>query len=328
MSGYALVATVLAFVAATPALAADTGIAGQKVVLEVRGTKHKLVLASKDPLTPFPPIGSADDPSVVGAAIDLITPGAAGSLAIPGGTGKPGWSVKDGSVDSYTYKNGSAPGGPSSVRSLALRQGRTLKVSGRNVPIAMTAPLGSLGIRITMGATRLCALFDASTIVADVPGKFTARASLAPADCASSTLGGQEEPGLCGDGQRDPGEECDGTEFPSSDTPAACSSQDGAVPACQADCTCCATSLCREGIFQPQSECCPGLACPPSNGPNDRAYCRPSCQTADDCDAGQVCFLGFCATPYCTADSQCGSGTVCNDGFCCYLGPGRPYCSF
>jgi hypothetical protein len=351
MPGSPLVAFVLALAVATPALGADTGIAGQKLVLKVKGTKQKLVFSSKDPLAPFPPIGSADDPSVVGATIDLITPGPTGALAVPGGAG---WSAKDASIDSYTYKSS----GPSGVRSLGLRQGRTLKLSARSVPIPLTAPLGSVGIRITMGGTRTCALFDGATVVADVPGAFTARASLAPADCETATLGHpavcgdgvveqNEEceptsdaacpgqcaadctcPAVCGDGQRDPGEECDGTDFPPFGTPPdACANLGDAVPACQADCTCCATSLCRAGTFQ--ATCCPGFACPPPGAPNDRAYCRPSCQTADDCDAGQVCFLGFCATPYCTDNAQCSSGSlVCHEGFCCYFGPGRPFCAF
>jgi hypothetical protein len=352
MSRSTFVALGLAFAIAAPALGADTGISGQKLVLKVRGTKQKLVFASKDPSTPFPPIGSADDPSVAGVTIDVITPGATGALAVPSGIGNPGWVVKDADVDSYTYRNGT------SVRSLGLRQGRTLKLTTRSVPIPMTAPLGSVGIRFTMGGTRVCALFDGASVVADAAGSFTARASSAPADCSTATLGHpavcgdgvveqNEEceatsdaacpgqcaadctcPAVCGDGQRESAEECDGTDFPPFGTgPAACANLGDAVPACQSDCTCCATQLCAAGTFQ--ATCCPGFACPPADGPNARAYCRPSCQTADDCDAGQACFLGFCATPYCTENSQCSGGALtCYEGFCCYFGPGRPYCAF
>ncbi len=351
MFGSTFVAVCLALAIATSALGADTGIAGQKLVLKVRGTKQKLVFASKDPSAPFPPIGSADDPSAAGVTIDVITPGATGALPVPAGVGNPGWVVKDATVDSYTYRNGS------SVRSLGLRQGRTLKLTARSVPIPMTAPLGSVGIRLTMGGTRICALFDGASVVADAAGSFTARASSAPADCSNTTLGHpavcgdgvieeNEEceatsdaacpgqcaadctcPPVCGDGQRDPDEECDGTDFPpfGSGAPAACANLGDAVPACQSDCTCCATLLCRAGTFQ--AECCPGLGCPLPLGPNDRKYCRPSCQTADDCGGGQVCFQGFCATPYCTDHAQCDGG-FCSEGFCCYAYPGGFYCNY
>ncbi len=322
----------IALIAFVPAHAADTGIEGTKLQLKSRGATQKLVFVSKDTSTPFPPIGSADDPSAGGLMIELITQVANGAMSAPEGVGNPGWKVQDGSVDAYTYRNAAAPGAPSPVRSLVLKQGRVLKIIARIVPIEMTAPLGPVGIRITMGSTRACALFDASTIVADAPGTFNARnATARPVDCATVTLGGppscgdgvvssgeQCEPANdaacpgqclpececavpCDDGELDPGEECDGAAFSAAD---ACVAEPGfASPRCTAECTCCQTLVCSGSGFE--LPCCPGLACPPRLGPHDVAFCRPSCDGNEDCDPGQFCLASFCRTPTCTSDAEC-----------------------
>lgn len=342
---------------ATSAFGADTGIQGTKLVLKSRGSTYKLVFVSKDATMPFPAIGSVDDPSTGGMVIDLVTPAALGQMAIPGGLGNPGWKTQDGAVDSYTYRNGAAPAGPSFVRSLSLRQGRVLKVTARSVGVAMTSPLGSVGIRFRMGSTRACALFDGATIVADAPGTFSARnATVRPGDCTNTSLGfgppvcgdgavnGDEQceltsdaacPGLCtpectcvvpcDDGELDPGEECDGQAF----GPApACTIEPGlASPRCRADCTCCQTLACSGPNFD--FPCCPGLACPNRIGPHDYAFCRPSCETSDDCQGNQICVDHICRTPTCTSNAQCPmtpyGQSVCA-GVCCVAGPFGIYC--
>jgi hypothetical protein len=341
----------LAALVVAPARAADTGITGQKLVLKTRGSTQKLLFSSKDPLMPFPPIGSADDPSVVGASLDVLTPTQSGSMPIFGPLGNPGWSASDRAVDSYTYKNPSAPAGPSPIRSMTLKQGRTLKITARGVPLAMTAPLGSVGIRLVMGTTRACALFDASTVVADAPGSFTARnAAVRPVDCSDPSLGAPSRcgdgvatageecestddaacPGSCtpectcavpcDDGELDPGEECDGAAF--SSAPACTVEPFLASPRCLPDCTCCQTLACSGPGFN--LPCCPGLACPVRVGPNQITYCRPSCRTSDDCAAGQFCLDDFCRTPTCTSNEQCPNTpfgqSVCL-GVCCVSSP-------
>jgi hypothetical protein len=326
--------------------AADTGISGQKIVLKSRGAKQKLIFQSKDPAAPFPPIGSVDDPSAAGLTIEVVTPGGVGSLTASGGTG---WRSRDAAIDSYAFKGASS----SPVRSIALKQGRTLKITTRSVPVAMTDPLGSVGLRLTMGGTRACALFDGATVVADVAGSFTAKTSAAPAECSLATLGHPsvcgngvlEEgerceatsdaacpgecqadctcPPRCGDGLLDAGEQCDGATF-GPWPPNECADLGDAVPACQSDCTCCATRLCTAGTFM--ATCCPGFACPLPLGPNDRTYCTPTCTTADDCAAGQICAGGMCATPHCTTNAECVPG-ACIGGLCCVeLGGGVVAC--
>lgn len=343
-----LLALSFVLVLAADARAADTGIQGTKLILRVRGATAKLVFVSKDSLAPFPAIGSADDPATGtpgGATIELVTPAGTGALVVPGGAG---WKAKDGSLDTYTYRNSAAPGGSSPVRSLSMRQGRMLKIVARGVPIATTAPLGSVGIRITFGTTRTCALFDASTIVTDTPGAFSARdATVSPSDCSAASLGRPSMcgdgavtegeaceptndaacPGLCaadcscapfcGDGVLDPGEQCDGQQA----GPAAnCTAEPGlAQSMCLPDCRCCALLACSGPGFD--LTCCPGTTCPVRIAPNQITFCRPSCQTVDDCDAGQLCILGSCRADTCASDAECGVGGFCV-GVCCINLPG------
>lgn len=323
------------------ALATDTGVAGQKLVLESRGTAQKLVFIAKDPLVPFPPIGSADDPSIGGAAIELVTSSGTGTLAIAGGLGNPGWRVAAGRVGGYVFKNGAA------VRSLRLRQGRVLKITARSVPLAMTTPLGGVGVRITMGSTRTCALFDGPTVVSDVAGSFVARNATAPADCTNASLGDPavcgdgviEDPETCeasddaacpghcvdcacepycGDGAIDPGEVCDGMTFDPFSF--ACPLQVG--PACAADCgSCCATQVC--GSATGGYPCCPGSACPIPYGPGAVTSCRNVCTTSSDCGTGASCIQGMCYQQDCTSHDQCGLPGIrfCIVGVCCYVDP-------
>jgi hypothetical protein len=309
--------TLLLLALVVPARAADTGVVGQKIVLKSRGATQKIVFTSKDPLLPFPPIGSADDPSTGGATIDLVTPGATGTLSIPAGVGNPGWKTKDAAVDSYAYKSAGA------VRSVSLKQGRVLKITTRTVPVAMTAPLGSVGLRLTMGSTRTCALFDAPTVVADVPGNFTARNAAAPSDCTNVTLGGVV---ACGDGLIEGAETCEPT-------------NDAACPGSCTDCTC---DVCGNGAIEPSEACeaSDDSACP---GHCVDCACEPFCGD-DTIDPGEVCDgtafdsnLFQCTSvfgPACMPDcSGCCSIAFCEGDECCpgyscarRIGPGAREC--
>lgn len=351
MRTVSLVAFVLSVALGSPSWGADTPIEGSKLVIRVRGTTKKVVFVSKDAATPFPPPGGADDPTSGtpgGATVDVVTPDAIATLAVPGGFG---W---DGSSDTYRYKNPLAPGDPSPVRSMSLRQGRVLKITAKDVALPLTSPLGSVGIRITMGSTRSCALFDAAAIVSDQAGRFVGRNAPAAAlpDCSDYALGlaavcgnGLLEPGetcdgaatgscptgcdpdctcaaYCGDGALDAGEECDGTIFGMSVENQACTYAEGiASPACQDDCRCCALAACSAFGFE--AVCCPGYNCPQRIGPNAISYCRPTCSQDEDCSAGDICFLdGMCRTPVCSTNTDCGPG-VCIIGVCCIdLGAG------
>ena len=243
---------------------ADQGITGLKLVIRARGSAKKVVFVSKDPAAPFPAIGSADDPASGtpgGATVDVVTPASVATLPIPGGAG---WSVRDSTLDAYGFKNPLAPAGSSMVRSVTLRQGRVLKVTARDLPLPLTAPLGSVGVRITLGTTRSCARFDATSIVQDVAGSFAARNALGPvpASCSDSALG----LAVCGNGVVESGEACDG-------------GADAACPGhCAADCTC--SPYCGNGALDAGEQCDGasfGTSAPACT--NEPGLAQPACQT-------------------------------------------------
>lgn len=282
--------------------------------------------------------------------IEVVTPGAIAQLPVPAGFG---WNAGSGT---YRYANRLAPAGPSPVRTLTLRQGRVLKVNAKDLSLSLAAPLGSVGIRVTMGSTRTCAFFGGASIVSDQSGSFVARNAAVGGltDCSDYSLGlapvcGNDllEPGetcdgaatgacpgaceadctcepYCGDGALDTGEECDGTVFGSSTLNQACTYLEGlATPACQDDCSCCALGVCSAFGFD--AACCPGTYCPPRIGPNSISFCTPtppSCSQPEDCPPGSFCFVDMtCRTPNCSTNEECSPG-VCILGICCINIPG------
>jgi hypothetical protein len=193
-----IVATVtlasLAFTASADAV--DQPLDAAKLVLKRTATRESLAFVSRDPAFLFPPPGSGDDPATGnpgGATIEMFSAnGGTASITVPPGVGKPGWTIALGAAPRFEFRNALAPGGPSSVRFAVLKQGRVLKVMGRVVGLPMTSPQGAVGIRITTGTRRNCALFDAATVRRDDTGQFVARNALASslADCSDAALGG------------------------------------------------------------------------------------------------------------------------------------------
>lgn len=185
----------LLLLVATHARALDAPIAGETLTLRWNANlEGRLVFVSKDPTFLFPEIGSADDPgtgSPAGAFVWLF-PGSpwatAGSVSAPGGSG---WTSKSGRVDTHRWSNPDAPSGPSLIRSIVIKRGRTLKVVSKVVPISETPPFGRLAIRIDIGSQRNCAVFEAETIRRDEPFRFTARHAARPSatDCDSAING-------------------------------------------------------------------------------------------------------------------------------------------
>jgi hypothetical protein len=179
---------------AVGAHAADQPIGAIKLIMKIAGSgKEKLVFVSKDPAFLFPPLGGNDDPangSPGGAVIDVLTrDGGDFTFTVPAGESPaPGWKVKDGATaDLYKYVNKDAPGGPVALKIVLLKEGKVLKVVGKETGVAMTGTLGDVVVRITTGTLRNCARFDAATIRKDEPGKFIAKGAVASSltDCAS-----------------------------------------------------------------------------------------------------------------------------------------------
>ncbi|MFQ5665379.1 MAG: hypothetical protein ACE5I7_03005 [Candidatus Binatia bacterium] len=178
--------------------ALDQPISGVKLFLKRSPSgKERMVFVSKDPNFLFPAIGSADDPangSPGGLLVELfsLNDSGGGLLVVPSGEGKPGWKVKDGSTKLYHFVNGKAPSGISPVRTALLRQGKRLKVIAKDAGLALTGPQGAVGLRITTGSLRSCALFGPSTVKKDQVDKFLAKGASPSslADCSDASLGG------------------------------------------------------------------------------------------------------------------------------------------
>jgi hypothetical protein len=169
-------------------------IAGKKLIIKrAPSGKERLLFVSKDASFAFPQIGGADDPSIAGGLIELFSPSeGTTSLSLPPGVGKPGWTVKDGLLRSYKFVNKSAPDGVSPVRVGVFKKGKGLKIVSKASGLAMSGPQGAVGIRITLGSLRSCALFDPSTVRRDVPNSFVAKGALSAAlpDCSDESLTG------------------------------------------------------------------------------------------------------------------------------------------
>lgn len=174
------------------AQALDQPVAGQRLVMKRSGAKGKITFAVKDPALPFPAIGGPDDPSVVGALLEILpaTVGA-GALAVPAGLGKPGWTAKAARVSRYKYSR-KVPFPPATVvTSLQLQQGGKLKIVVNGGLVDMPGGIGPVAVRVTVGSLRVCALFGAAAIGKDVAGRFSAAKAPAPAiaDCSDASLG-------------------------------------------------------------------------------------------------------------------------------------------
>src|SRR5262249_4166163 len=81
-------------------------------------------------------------------------------------------------------------GGLSALRVLVLKEGKLLKVITKATGLPLDGALGAVGIRVTMGAQRNCAGFDATTIRKDGAGKYVAKDASAGAlvDCSDASL--------------------------------------------------------------------------------------------------------------------------------------------
>jgi hypothetical protein len=276
------------------ASALDRPIGAVKLLLTRSSTgKERLAFVSKDPGFLFPPVSGADDPaagSPGGALIELFSQEGAASLAVPRGVGKPGWTIKSAAAISYKFSNGDAPGGISPVRAATIKQGKVLKLTSADSGVPLAVSQGRVGIRITTGSLRSCALFDAPTIRTDEPGRFIAKGAVASslADCADASLA------ICGNGVRDAGEQCDPPD----------------VEVCEL--------AHANGCFPPggrlECQCCGGT------GGSCFGMAGIPC-----CDADDICvffahpgMLGRCASRLCGSPGQaCDAGQQCVGGACC-----------
>ena len=332
-------------ISVVPARAYDQPISATKLSLRSAGGRQRMQFASKDPAVPFPVIGSDDDPasgSPGGALIELfsIHVPQGERLGLPAGVGNPGWTVRDGAADSYRFRNPDAPDSFSRVRKLLLKEGKGLNVAA-GASLGLSAPQGAVGVRITTGSLRSCALFNGPTIVRDEPGRFIARGATAAAlpDCSDLALTGRTTtttsttiPGICGDGVvNQSSEECDGTAGLSTGICMVVPVVGCFPPGDPHECTCCTKfNLCE--AFGSHLHCCPGMYCVFPGGPATYGgTCRRlTCGPGEDCTFGDACVDGICCIPTigtpCTfgppsASTPCCAPAICgpvgNAGVCC-----------
>jgi hypothetical protein len=326
--------------------ALDQGVAGRSLLIKrSRSGKEKLVVVLKDPALLFPAVGSSDDPTVAGMRVELF-PGngsLGAALVIPPGLATTNWKTKSGTgkTASYKFVNKEAPEGVSEIRAALLREGRVLKIIARGAGLALAGPQGSVGVRITSGEIRNCALFDAPSVQRDETDLFRARnATTVPADCATETIDGTVQ---CGDHVVDPPETCD-VPLPPPGESLSC------VPAGEpGECTscgggpflpCCGPSViipspgmihCISTTCAPPWRCNAGDQCLPDGSCCEAALGDPcgtfigvfrllSCCPGTECGKGDPSGLSLaCCVPEsgaCTADDECCSNACGSGGTC------------
>ncbi|HXJ35817.1 MAG TPA: hypothetical protein VMS22_17435 [Candidatus Eisenbacteria bacterium] len=189
-----LVSAVLALLVPGEVGAADQPVSARKLILRrTAAGEEKLLFLAKDPQLLIPDIGSADDPASGtpgGITIELFSQNeGVGTLLVPPAVG---WLVRDGSPATFKFVNKLAPDGVSPVFSLLLKKGRAIRIRAFGVGLPLAGRQGAIGIRITMGSTRNCALFDASTIRHDGSHLFFGRDADGTSipDCSNTSLGG------------------------------------------------------------------------------------------------------------------------------------------
>lgn len=171
--------------------AGDQSVAATRLRLDRRTANQRLVLVLKDLDTVLPAPGSADDPRINGMRIVLFgnsIPGEVQELVVAPGRG---WTQRPSRRLTYRYRNPGAASPASPVELANLRQGRGLKITARAAGLALWDTQVSIGVRIEMGATRLCTIFSGNDSVRrDEAGFFVARGGPNPnlTQCADEAL--------------------------------------------------------------------------------------------------------------------------------------------
>jgi hypothetical protein len=319
----------LLFTFASDAAAVDQPISARKLILRRTASgQEKLSFLSKDTTAPFPAIGSADDPASGtpgGVVIEIFSQNAgAATITVPPAVG---WVTRDGAPPLYKFVNKLAPAGVSTVSSLLMKSGKAIRLRGAATGLPAGGALGPVGIRFTLGSTRACALFDATTIRRDEGRVFLARDATPTilTDCSNASLGGFG----CTDGADAP--TCGGT------CPAgsACGTRDLSTCECIA-----AAQPCGDTAPVCNGECPAGFQCGATGGfpltgcgcvPENTTACYGSASCGGSCPTGLSCFatginlpsgsFSWCECFTGPPTDACGG---CPAGFQCDVLPGTP----
>lgn len=165
-----LVAVAFIFASISTATAADQ-VAGTARFALYRAT-GKLVLSVRDPDIAVPAVGSADDPTIAGALLEVFATTDDVATTLPTG---PAWRAIDGFRTRYLFRNRIAPE-RSLVRAAKLVDGVAIKIVALGV-VFPDGPLGSVALRLTMQGTRICAVFAPEQVQRDDAVRFVGRAT-------------------------------------------------------------------------------------------------------------------------------------------------------
>jgi hypothetical protein len=235
-------------------------------------------------------------------------------------------------VGVYRFSNRDAPSGLSPMRTVLLRSQRSIKILAKRTGLALTAPAGAIGIRVTIGSLRNCARFAGTRVVrADVPGFFRARGGNVGtlADCEDLSLAGGVTTtststtvpttttllGTCGDGMvNQPSEGCDGADTSRCAGPLPGIDFSCRPPGTTSECTCCKDG----GIGTGAVGCCNPSAVLVGIGLFENADCiARRCDPPFPCSAGDTCQAdGTCCTSF---GATCETALIPNYPFnaCC-----------
>jgi hypothetical protein len=160
------------------------------VVKRSRSGAEKVVFVAKDPAFLYPEPGTVNDPrhSFLSRNLDIeiFSP----TEGVAGGEGYGSFKLSsDG--NKYVSFDPEAP----FVKAKLIR-GRVLKIQLDATQLSLTAPQGALGVRVTTGLLRNCALFSGDAVFKDQPNRFVGKRSTAAAlaDCSATSLGGSGSP--------------------------------------------------------------------------------------------------------------------------------------
>lgn len=159
------------------------GLTGRKLVASDPGGNGKLKVQSKDNLLLAPAPGTPNDPTVVGATIELVNPVTSelATFSAPASL----WTVRSGKKAGsyrYTFKDGTGVAGPCKV--IVLVNGKKLKAACTRGLGGFTLDepsQGALDVHITLGSDDYCTSFQAPLV--DQPGHFVAKNAPAPTSC-------------------------------------------------------------------------------------------------------------------------------------------------
>jgi parallel beta-helix repeat protein len=167
---------------ATPVLADDQLLPGQKLSLKARQGKESLVWSVRDTGAQAPLAGGSDDPTTVGAMLSVFaSTGETATLELPAAY----WIGKGAG---FRFKNRGDVAVPSLVRSASVRDG-ALRVRAYDAGIELGDPAPAwVGVVLAIGSTRYCTLFDSGIRHAE-PGRFQAARTSAPAACPAGGTG-------------------------------------------------------------------------------------------------------------------------------------------